>query len=306
MGRFVSGVVGLAFAALAAAATAAPLTVPFDYSRAALGLDVTVKGTPLYMILDTGVDPSVIDIARAEALRLPIQRAAGGEASGEGDAKTAQAYPATITGLSIAGRDFSAVDARATDMGALSARYGRPLDGVLGYSFLADKIVLIDYPRSTVSLLDAPSDAWPMLRGCHTHYVLPLRSYDGDTIPIIADFRLGAARTPISLDTGSNGGIALYQGALALPGVRAALTEKGETGLTGARGDSTSKIYALDAEVGFGPFSLPPGQIVTVRRAPGSADTRLANIGNKLFAAMKLKMLLNYPANTMVFYGDCP
>jgi hypothetical protein len=29
-------------------------------------------------------------------------------------------------------------------MTGLSAHYGRKLDGILGYSFLADKIVLID------------------------------------------------------------------------------------------------------------------------------------------------------------------
>lgn len=46
-------------------AQAAPLSVPFDFTRGAIGLDVSVNGTPLYMILDTGVDPSVIDLARA-------------------------------------------------------------------------------------------------------------------------------------------------------------------------------------------------------------------------------------------------
>src|ERR1700712_4223650 len=44
----------------AAAQAAETLTVPFDFSRQAIGLDITVKGTPLYMILDTGVDPSGI------------------------------------------------------------------------------------------------------------------------------------------------------------------------------------------------------------------------------------------------------
>jgi len=36
----------------------ATVVVPFDFSRSAIGVDVTIKGTPLYMILDTGVDPS--------------------------------------------------------------------------------------------------------------------------------------------------------------------------------------------------------------------------------------------------------
>src|ERR1700710_166279 len=134
----------------AALGTDAPLTVPFDFSRHAIGLDVTVKGAPLYMILDTGVDPSAIDLKRAEALGLPIQRDNAGEASGEGDAKSAQIFGATIDGLVIGGRAFGAVDAAAMDMSTLSARYGRSLDGVLGYSFLSSRIVLIDYPHSTL------------------------------------------------------------------------------------------------------------------------------------------------------------
>ncbi len=191
------------------------------------------------------------------------------------------------------------------DMGTLSARYKRRLDGVLGYSFLSDKIVLIDYPKRMLGILDRPADATATVRTCRKRWSVPLRSFEGDSIPVIPDFRFGRAAAPISLDTGSNGGVSLYQGALDLPGLRAALVERGQTASTGARGDTTSKIYALNLPVGFGPFALPAGEIVTLRAVKGSSDTRLANIGNKLFAAIKLKLLLDYRARLMTFYGDC-
>ncbi len=35
----------------------------------------------------------------------------------------------------------------------LSAGYGRTLDGVLGYSFLTDKVVLIDYANNVLRQL---------------------------------------------------------------------------------------------------------------------------------------------------------
>lgn len=284
----------------------APLTVPFDFSRHAIGLDVTVKGQPLYMILDTGVDPSAIDIKRAEALGLPMQRNAGGEASGEGDAASAQVYPGTIEALAIGGRGFGSVDTLAMDMSALSARYGRPLDGVLGYSFLSGRIVLIDYPHGTLSILDAAADAVPLVRSCHKRFSIAMHSFGDDTIPVIPEFRFGAAAAPITLDTGSSGGISLYAGAFDLPGVRAAYVETGETGVTGARGNTMTKTGTLNLAVGFGPFTLPAGQPVTLAKIPGAADTHLANIGNRLFAAMRLKMLLDYKAKQMTFYGDCP
>ena len=305
MNARIAAVATLVAVLLCGAASAEPLTVPFDFSRNAIGLDVVVKGAPLHMILDTGVDPSAIDLARADALGLKVDRGAAGEASGEGDAKQAQVFPATIENLAIAGRSFASVDALAMDMSTLSASYGRKLDGVLGYSFLTDKIVLIDYGHRTLGILDRPADATPTVRQCRKRWSVALRGFTDDNIPLIPDFRLGAATAPISLDTGSNGGIALYQGALDLPGVRAALAEKGETSFTGARGKGKSKVYALGLPVGFGPFTLPAGQIVNVRGDKGSADTRLANVGNKLFAAMKLKMLLDYRARLMTFYGDC-
>jgi hypothetical protein len=299
-------VAACSFFVIGASAAEAPLSVPFDYSRSAIGLDVTVKGTPLYMLLDTGVDPSAVDSARAEALHLHVDRSTSGEASGEGDATHAQIYAATIEGLGVGGRTLGSVDALAMDMSALSVRYGRKLDGILGYSFLSTRIVLIDYPNSRLSILSRAGEATGLTRGCRQRYAIPLRSFEGDTIPVIPDFRFGAATAPITLDTGSNGGISLYAGAFDVPAIRAGYVETGETSATGARGNTTTKTGTLNLAVGFGPFSLPAGQPVTLAKIPGSADTRLANIGNKLFAAMGLKMLLDYPGKTITFYGTCP
>jgi hypothetical protein len=299
------GIATLTLAVFWSAANASPLTVPFDFSRNAIGLGVTIKGVPAYMLLDTGVDPSVIDIARADALGLKIDRTAGSEATGEGDDTSAEVFPTTVEELTIAARRFAPVDALAMDMGQLSARYGRPLDGVLGYSFLKDKIVLIDYPNRTAGILDRPSDALPAVRTCRKHWSIALRGAKDDSIPVIADFHFGAASAPIALDTGASGGIALYQHALDVPGLHAALTESGEGASIGARGYAKSKRYVLQLPVGFGPFTLPAGQIVTLRRTEGSTDTYVANIGNKLFSALTPKMLLDYRSRQMTFYGDC-
>lgn len=291
--------------ATTAAANAAPLTVPFDFSRNAIGLSVTVKDQPLYVILDTGVDPSAIDAHRAEALGLKIDRARGGEASGEGSAKEAKVYPTTIDGLALKGRDFPPIDALTLDMKLLSARYGRTLDGVLGFSFLAGRIVLIDYARRELSILDAPSDATARVRPCRKHWTIPYKSYAGDSIPIVPDFRFGAATAHISLDTGSNRDIGVYQSALDLPGFRAALKEAGQTSFAGARGVGRGKLYRFDAPVGFGPFALPKGQILTLHPEKGSRATRVANIGNRFFAAVTPVMLLDYKDRVISFYGDC-
>ena len=288
-------------------AAATPLGVPFDFSRSAIGLDVSVKGATLYMILDTGVDPSVIDETLAGTLGLKIDRAAGGEASGEGDAKHAMVYPTSVDGLTIAGRAFAPFDALTTDMSTLSKHYGRKLDGVIGYSFLNGKIVLINYAKSTLGILDTPSDAAAAVSRCAKHWSIALQTFPDDSIPIIAEFRFGSgsAMAPISLDTGSNGGISLFPKALALTGLHGALVEKGKTTYAGARGESSTKTYILREPVGFGPYTLPAGQVVTLHPTQDTGGTRAANIGNRLFAAMKLKLLLDYKSRAVTFYGAC-
>lgn len=290
-------------AAFAAPAVSAPLVVPFDFSKTAIGLDVTVNGVPLYVILDTGVDPSVVDLARADALGLKVDRSDAGEASGFGEGKGAAVYPATVAGLSIHGHRFKPFDALASDMGPLSKHYGRQLDAVLGYSFLSDKTVLIDYPQRTLAILADAGEAKPLVRTCRTRWATPLKT--SDSFPIIPGFRVGDAVGPVSLDTGSNGGIGFFPRAIERPGVRDAMIEKGAIVRSGARGEAKASSYALKVAVGFGPFSLPAGQTVTVHGGQSPDDGRIANVGNALFAAMKIKMLLDYRGRTMTFYGDC-
>jgi hypothetical protein len=61
----------------------------------------------------------------------------------------------------------------------------------------------------------------------------------------------------------------------------------------------------LTQPVGFGPFTLPAGQAVFVHKQPGSTVERIANVGNAVLAAFKMKMLLDYRSRVMTFYGDC-
>lgn len=282
---------------------AATLTVPFDFSHHAIELDVMVKGRPLHMLLDTGIDPSVVDAARARALGFAIDMQAGGKASGEGHTRQAIAYPTQIAGLAIGGRAFAPFDALASDLTPMGEALGRPLDGILGYSFLRGRTVLIDYPRRTVSILDRPDPA--PARACRRQWTIPLRFMKGEDFPVIPAFRFGTAVAQVSLDTGSSGNISIYRGTLKLPGVQAALKPLGTVKSTGANGDSISQTYRLMLPIGIGPFTLPPGQVVRLRDEDGGADMRLANVGNRIYDAMGLKLLLDYKGGKIGFFGEC-
>ncbi|WP_404711271.1 retropepsin-like aspartic protease [Sphingomonas sp. MMS24-J13] len=248
----------IAFFLVVSPAASAPLTVPFDFSKRAIGISATIRGEPVHVILDTGVDPSVVDLRRAEMLGLTVDRTNGGEASGFGEGKGATIFPARVDSLAISGRRFRTFDALASDMSTLSVHYGSKLDAVLGYSFLSDKIVLIDYPGRTLGILARRDEVKAAVRRCRTRWTIPLKTQD--SFPVVAGFRLGKARGTISLDTGANGGIGLFRRALNLPGLRASLVEDGTIVHQGARGEARAKRFRLAAPVGFGPFTLPPGR----------------------------------------------
>jgi hypothetical protein len=234
---------------------------------------------------------------------LKVDHKDGGDASGFGEGKAPSVFPSRIDRLALGHHMFASFDTLAFDTTGISASYGRKIDGILGYSFLSDKIVLIDYPEHQLGIFDKADEADVITRACHKRWSTPLVTVDN--FPVIANFRLGSKSAPVSFDTGSNGGIALFQSALALPGIRGELTEKGAITHVGARGEAKSKSYLLTAPVGMGPFELPPGQIVTLHGEAAPSDMRVANIGNSLFAEMGLKMLLDYPAKTITAFGDC-
>jgi hypothetical protein len=178
------------------------------------------------------------------------------------------------------------------------------VDGTLGHSFLAGRVVLIDYAAATVAIANRAADVTAQLTTCRHAWRAPLRSFKGDTIPIV-ELQIANARLPVSIDTGSDSTVELFKGALEEPAVKAALVEAGTTTNTGARGEYSVKVYKLNAAIRLGPFVLPAGQSVMLTDDEGSAETRLANVGNRLLAAMQVKLLLDYRSRRIAFYGDC-
>lgn len=304
MKRTAVAVLGILFGIVSGTVFGQTVRTPFDFSQSEIGVDATVNGEPFFILLDTGVDPSAIDLQRAEAMHLKIDRKAGNPISGVGNTEQPTAFPATIVGFAISGHKFGKFNALASDLSGISAKYGRRVDAIIGYSFLQDKIIVIDYPWRTLQLLDRQSEARSTSKSCHTKWSAPMQLLEGENWPLMTQLRLGDAIISATLDTGLSGIITLYNGALDMPGVRSALVQKGEVKSGGFQGEEKLKEYVFSKTIGFGPFELPPGTAVALRNVTGS-KSNLANVGNKFFAAMSLKMMLDYRHRTMTFFGDC-
>jgi hypothetical protein len=245
----------------------------------------------------------LIDLAEAKALGLKINLGDSGEAGGFGEGRGMTVFPAEIEGLNIGGLMFKPIDALASDMSSLTHDQQSKLSVVLGYSFLSDKIVLVDYVAGSLAILDSAGQADAMVVNCKLRWSIPLKTLE--SYPVIPNFRFGRATGPVTLDTGSNGGIGLFRAALTLQGLQASLVHTGSTVRRGARGASTVDDFILNESVGFGPFHLPAGQKVFVHKQNGSATRRAANIGNEFLNNLKIKMLLDYRDRSLTFYGRC-
>ncbi len=182
-------------------AAPAVVEVPFAYERGAIVVSARVGGETLAMMLDTGVDPSLVDLAVARRLGLTLD-AEGSQGSG-GGSEVNLAYGTTMPSVALGALRATGLAAVAIDLSKNAAALGRPLDGVLGQSLLADRMVVIDYPRRVVRFhADRRTfDRELRRRRRDSRIALPFRYADEI---LIDGVRVDGRPVTANLDTGSN------------------------------------------------------------------------------------------------------
>ena len=117
---------------------------PFDFLHNQIVLRTVIDGQgPYNFVLDTGTHDSTIDLRLARRLRLPLGPVSR-EAAGAGHGRAA-ARETVCRRLRVGDLTVENLHAAALDLSRVSQELGRPLHGVLGYGFLEDRIVQIDY-----------------------------------------------------------------------------------------------------------------------------------------------------------------
>ncbi len=150
------------------------------------------------MMLDTGTDPSAIDINTAKDIGLKLHPL-GKPGRGGGTDVNLTSYT-EMSLVEVAGFTVKNVETLALDLSKVSERLGKPLHGVLGHSVLNGRIVQIDYPNRVVRLYSQPLFS----KGANTpkRSVLSFR-YD-DNVLLDGVF-VNGKKMVANLDTGSNG-----------------------------------------------------------------------------------------------------
>jgi predicted aspartyl protease len=243
-----------------------------------LPVKIAGKG-PFNMLLDTNTDPSAIDAGTAREIGLTVG-SKGSPASG-GGTQTNTVFPTQLPTVQIGDMVAKDVAAATVDLTKLGERIGRPIHGVLGFSFLKDRIVQIDY--SNLKLRFFTESPYPRIQlGPNTVNVVsfPFRYEDGEVI--IDSVFINNEKMRAALDTGSSGTFALTPAAVTTLGLEEQGRDSDEDSI-GYNGAFKSKVGTLKS-VRLGKMSIESAQATFWLPGTGHDNKRFqVNIGNGFF-----------------------
>lgn len=234
-------------------------------------------GHPLSVLLDTGTDPSAIDLGLARRLGLRLgDFALGSDAASDRVPFTESALPwlrlgeLTLRDLYVMAMDLS--------------RAPFPVDLVLGYNVLCGLTLSIDYVNNRLHLAHPDLEPPPPGPG---GAVLPMRWFEH--FPALEGVTLLCADTPLALplatlDTGSNGGLTLSADLAARAGL---VNEGARVARDEGRGfvEGVGVLRGAHAALRLGPFTLPDVELDAPEAGAGDLGRAgRANLGNGVLA----------------------
>ncbi|MGB8479413.1 MAG: aspartyl protease family protein [Acidobacteriaceae bacterium] len=187
-------------------APAAGIMVPFEYFRRHIYVTVSLQGKPGFaFMLDSGANRNILNLRTSKLLGMQPLKLQQEKNVGFGDAPVYVApeerINATIGSIQVA--QVMAV----IDLNRFEQHFGHPTDGMLGYPFLRNFVVKVDFQKKLLTLF--PRDGY-IYRGPGVEIALkPSRDFVITPITLGSD-RLVRYRVDIAVDTGSDATMMLY------------------------------------------------------------------------------------------------
>jgi len=259
---------------LAAPPNGEAVEVPFIFEHDAILVQVRIgQHEPVTMMLDTGADPSAINLSFAQSEDFKLREVHGQIAGGGSDRPRAFLTRLEKVELgSLPARDLEAV---AFDLTKIQNRLGIQIQGVLGNNFLAGRVLQIDYPAKVLRFYRS-SSALPIAKDGQA--VFPFRLDDGNIV--MEGVVINGQNAKAMIDTGSNGTFALTPAAVERYGLTEAASH-GRLGTSvGFKGTVQNTSGKVD-RIALGPIEVASPEVVFWGKDAGR-DRRPweVNIGN--------------------------
>jgi predicted aspartyl protease len=259
----------------------APIEIPFEFVANQIIVQAKIGGKgPFNMLIDTDTDPSAIDSATAKELGLDTG-AKGSVTTGGGTEKNV-VYPTRLSNVEVGALTARDVGAATIDLKQLSDRIGKPIHGVLGFSFLKDRIVQIDYPNLKIRFFaESPYPRISLAPNTVNTMAFPFRREDGHVI--IESVFINNEKMRATLDTGSSSSFTLTPEAVATLRLDEQADEAKPSTSVGNNGEFANKSGLLKS-VRLGRFALE--SVPATFWLPNTGhdkQTYQVNIGNAFF-----------------------
>ena len=120
-------------------------------------VDASINGNSVPMILDTGAAATVVSKKAAQRFAL---RTAGDDVVGKGAGGDVDLSPVKIDSLEIGSVTHENFTGMSMDLSQICEKIGNEADGIVGYDFLSNTKLTIDYPERSL-LLEAKAKTLP-------------------------------------------------------------------------------------------------------------------------------------------------
>ncbi|MDX6613656.1 MAG: hypothetical protein QOD75_2842 [Blastocatellia bacterium] len=267
------------------------LHIPLDIDNNIILMRVSVNGSkPLKFIFDTGASSSVINSQRAAELGLKSQ----GQARGNGTGGAFQGSYTKGVLLSVQGAEVS---------NQLLVSFPFPtvsdfeFDGVIGYDFINQFVVEIDYQNKIMNLYDPQTYTYSG-RG----KVIPLL-LTGRKTPLVRTKIILEGRAPVEgnleVDTGADNTFTINSPFVKKQGLLAAISKTTQGKQNGAGGEQQLVVGRVKA-MQFGQVIIknPPIGLSQDTEGSGASQENDGLIGGEIFR--RFKVILDYSRKQMI------
>jgi hypothetical protein len=142
----------VALIALAQRSAEQPIEIPFRLIENVVWFQVRVNNSrPLNFLLDTAASTDAINRTVAEELHLPLVAMRTRANVGAGDGVTSVGFAPNVQ-ISVGDVTYVAPRIGIVPLDSVSRGFGQPIDGALGYDFLSQWVVTIDYEQHKLVL----------------------------------------------------------------------------------------------------------------------------------------------------------